>query len=317
MSGSNREKKDFEYDVCLSFAGEDRPYVKETADHLKERGIRVFYDEYERVELWGKDLYSHLADVYQNAARYCVLFVSKNYAQKLWTNHERKNAQARAFSENREYILPARFDNTEIPGLPKTVGHINLRNTKPLELSVLIEQKIGPRQHINFFPPLPDRLYKRLMLENDDDKEIAYWDAHGFFSALKRMNGEERIVVFSVFLHSCPAELPDNVHIDIDLLRRLTKFTPAKIQRIMGGIRSLGFSCSIKNSCHHEDELGDSKMLYVEWHNMTEEGGNATIVASEMIQGAIVDYCDHCGKGALERLDFSQLSSSTTVQDDH
>ncbi len=109
MSESNRENNDFEYDVCLSFAGEDRPYVKETADHLKEKGIRVFYDEYKRVELWGKDLYSHLADVYQNAARYCVLFVSTNYAHKLWTNHERKNAQARAFLENREYILPVRF----------------------------------------------------------------------------------------------------------------------------------------------------------------------------------------------------------------
>ena len=265
MSESNRGKKDFEYDVCLSFAGEDRPYVKETADHLKNRGIRVFYDEYERVELWGKDLYSHLADVYQNAARYCVLFASKNYADKLWTNHERKNAQARAFSENREYILPVRFDDTELPGLPKTIGHINLRNTKPLELAELIEQKIGLRQHINFFPPLPDRLYERLMLENDDGKETVYWDAHNFFSALKRMNGEERAVVFSVFLHSCPAELPDNVHIDIDLLRRLTKFTPAKIRRIMGSIRSLGFSSSIKNGCHHENELGDSKMLYLEW----------------------------------------------------
>ena len=43
----------------------------------------------------GKDLYTHLDDVYQNAARYCVLFVSRDYARKVWTNHERESAQAR------------------------------------------------------------------------------------------------------------------------------------------------------------------------------------------------------------------------------
>ena len=31
--------------------------------------MRVFYDEYERAELWGKDLYSHLDEVYRRSAR--------------------------------------------------------------------------------------------------------------------------------------------------------------------------------------------------------------------------------------------------------
>src|SRR2546429_4350354 len=116
MTKSKVTSSDFEYDVCLSFAGEDRAYVKQVADKLTKEGVRVFYDEYERAELWGKDLYIHLDDVYQNAAKHCVLFASKNYARKLWASHERRSAQARAFRENQEYILPARFDDTEIPG---------------------------------------------------------------------------------------------------------------------------------------------------------------------------------------------------------
>jgi hypothetical protein len=66
--------------------------------------------------LWGKDLYEHLDWIYQKAARYCVLFASEAYANKVWTTHERRSAQARALQSNQEYVLPVRFDDTEIPG---------------------------------------------------------------------------------------------------------------------------------------------------------------------------------------------------------
>jgi hypothetical protein len=41
----------FDYDVALSFAGEDREYVNQVAGVLNELGIRVFYDKYEQVDL--------------------------------------------------------------------------------------------------------------------------------------------------------------------------------------------------------------------------------------------------------------------------
>jgi len=52
------------------------------------------------------------------------MFVSAAYAEKVWPTHERRSVQARALSEKSEYILPVRFDDTEIPGLPNTVGHL-------------------------------------------------------------------------------------------------------------------------------------------------------------------------------------------------
>jgi hypothetical protein len=57
MSQKPRSDEDFQYDVCLSFAGEDRAYVKQVADALNVKGVRVFYDKYETAELWGKELY--------------------------------------------------------------------------------------------------------------------------------------------------------------------------------------------------------------------------------------------------------------------
>ncbi|MFF1872982.1 PQQ-binding-like beta-propeller repeat protein [Kitasatospora herbaricolor] len=137
-----RTTRTHEYDVCLSFAGEQRPYVQAVADALIAAGIRCFYDNYEKASLWGKDLYVHLDYIYREAAQYCVIFSSVDYARKLWTSHERKSAQARAFSENSEYILPARFDDTSIPGVQPTTGHIDLRTTSPDEVAGLIIQKI-------------------------------------------------------------------------------------------------------------------------------------------------------------------------------
>ncbi len=58
-------------------------------------------------------------------------------------NHERKSAQARAFTENQEYILPAFFDEAiEVPGLLKTVGYISLRGRPPAEFAALIVEKL-------------------------------------------------------------------------------------------------------------------------------------------------------------------------------
>ena len=47
-----------------------------------------------------RDPNDHLIDVYQNKARFTIIFCSKHYAKKLWTNHERKAAQAKAFELN-------------------------------------------------------------------------------------------------------------------------------------------------------------------------------------------------------------------------
>ncbi len=133
----------FDYDVALSFAGEDRGFVDKIANHLRQNGVKVFYDKYFEVNLWGKDLYTYLGEVYSKKSRYCVLFISKHYNKKIWTNHEREFAQERAFREINEYILPVRIDNVEIPGLKSTVGFISASKHDSRQIADLIMLKIG------------------------------------------------------------------------------------------------------------------------------------------------------------------------------
>jgi len=131
-----------EYEVALSYAGEDRAYVEKVAKLLRRAGINVFYDRFEEVELWGKDLTDHLADIYARRSRWVVFFISAHYAEKAWPNHERKHALARAINDKLDNILPARFDDTELPGLASTVAYVDLRKTTPESLANMIIQKV-------------------------------------------------------------------------------------------------------------------------------------------------------------------------------
>lgn len=133
---------DFEYDIAVSFAGENRSTVDRFVKIVEESGLRVFYDDAETSVLWGKDLYTYLHDVYKNKARYCVMFISEYYAKKRWTNHERQSAQERAFNENKEYILPVRFDDTEIPGIRGTIGYQDLRKKTIDKIAKIAIEKI-------------------------------------------------------------------------------------------------------------------------------------------------------------------------------
>ncbi len=44
---------DYQYEVALSFAGEDRVFAETVAKGLRSNGLEVFYDEFYREKLWG------------------------------------------------------------------------------------------------------------------------------------------------------------------------------------------------------------------------------------------------------------------------
>ncbi len=131
------------YDIVFSFAGEDRTYVAKVARYLKTKGVKVFYDEFESADLWGKDLAEHFSMIYGQSARYCVMFISAAYVKKMWTRHERRNALSRAVEEHQDYILPARFDDTPVDGIRSSIAYISLEMLSPLHFAKQILKKLG------------------------------------------------------------------------------------------------------------------------------------------------------------------------------
>lgn len=131
-----------EFDVALSFAGEQRDYVRAVASELSKHGVKYFYDEDNAVTLWGKNLAEELQRIYMTASNVVVMFVSEDYARKSWPIHERQSAIARAINERGEYILPVRFDNTVLPGLDPSLSYLPLQNRSPETLAENIMAKL-------------------------------------------------------------------------------------------------------------------------------------------------------------------------------
>ena len=134
---------EWRWDVALSFASAQRDYVEQVAEVLKARGVRCFYDADEQIELWGKYLAEELSAIYGEQAAAVVVFVSAEYAARDWTRLERRAALNRAVRERREYVLPARFDDTPLPGLLSDMVAVDLRGRTPQQLAEMIIDKLA------------------------------------------------------------------------------------------------------------------------------------------------------------------------------
>lgn len=130
------------YDVALSFAGEQREYVEAVAKTLRKSGIRIFYDRFEEDRLWGRELISELDRVYRKESRYVVVFISAAYRDKKWARHEFRSILASAFEKREEFVLPVRFDDTDLDGLHPTIAYFDASTVKPTKLAASILNKL-------------------------------------------------------------------------------------------------------------------------------------------------------------------------------
>ena len=120
----NESIKFFKHDFALSFAGEDRPIAERIARLLRSYNADVFFDDFYKSDLVGKDLSDYFKKTYGNDTRFVVPFISENYPNKDWANFEFSIARDEAKSRKSEFILPVRLDETKVFGLSDTIGHI-------------------------------------------------------------------------------------------------------------------------------------------------------------------------------------------------
>ncbi len=132
----------YPWDVAVSFAGEDREVVERLKNILNNSGYTVFYDFDVQHQLWGIDLRAKLADVYANDAQYMLIFLSKHYPEKDWTNFEFEIGKDARSKRTATYLLPVVIDDVAVVGLSSNVGHIDLRRCSVEQLAASLIDKI-------------------------------------------------------------------------------------------------------------------------------------------------------------------------------
>lgn len=144
---------EFQYDIALSFAGEDREIAKKIHEKLSAMEIKVFYDEVYQAELWGKNLPDEFQQRYGPKTRFVLPLISRHYAVKDWTDFEFTIAREEARHRSQEFILPVRLDNTPLVGLKSGIAYLDLGRIGVDGVVATVLEKLDREEHVRARAP--------------------------------------------------------------------------------------------------------------------------------------------------------------------
>jgi hypothetical protein len=164
----------YKFDVAISYAVEQTSYVEKFAKCLNEISIRVFYAPDMQNHLWGTNLVEELQKVYMSQSRFCVVFLSKEYAEKAFTRHEFDSIinhyLIERLNSNDHFLLPIRFDSTKIPGLNPSLVYLNAADYSPSQLADFVHSKLNNLSTIEPSTISISELYKTIIHSIDNEK---------------------------------------------------------------------------------------------------------------------------------------------------
>lgn len=152
-------QKHYRFHFGISFAESSRRKARSIAHKLKDLGFEVFFDEYYKHEMIGKDGSIYLRNVYSHECRYCIVLISREYDKKDWTNLEREAIQSRELRGERNILIPVLIDQHKPDWLPATRIYHDLSSQPSLKglIEILSKldglEKIDPRSPRN--TPVP------------------------------------------------------------------------------------------------------------------------------------------------------------------
>lgn len=132
----------YEYDVALSFAGENRGIAEKIYNGLRRKKIKVFFDKIEEARLLGLDLDKEFRRIYGGKSRIVLVLISKFYPVKDWTRFEFEIIIDEANRRGKTYFIPCIIENTPIFGMPRTIGHIDLRKRTISDTVKMLVEKL-------------------------------------------------------------------------------------------------------------------------------------------------------------------------------
>ncbi len=132
------------YDVAVSFAGEQRGYVESTVSAARALGLRVFYDRDMAYRWWGRNFVLEQRRVYSGSALRFVPFISAEYLGRPYSRDEFSYAMLRSVTVGDDYVLPVLFGEVCVPAelLHPHIGYLRAEDHSPRQLALLIRAKV-------------------------------------------------------------------------------------------------------------------------------------------------------------------------------
>ena len=114
--GFREHSGDFEFDVAISFAGENRELAQFIADNLTTLDVPVFFDAMFEANYLGKAWSQQFKEIFANKSRFVVCILDEHHLKKIWPTFEREHFVPRIADEG---VIPIFLDETKFPGLPQ------------------------------------------------------------------------------------------------------------------------------------------------------------------------------------------------------
>lgn len=110
------------YDISISFAKNKRAEARRLANGLKEKGLFVFFDEFEEINLLGEDGIKYFYEVFLTS-KIIVVFFDEDYGSTYWTKIE-KNIIDDVKANKNKFLLVIDYTNN-FNFLSKNIFKIN------------------------------------------------------------------------------------------------------------------------------------------------------------------------------------------------
>jgi len=132
------------FDVALSFPGEDRQLVEKVAQGLESQigPNSYFYDSNYVSQLAQPSLDTLLQEIYRTRSKLIVVFLSANYQKKDWCGVEFKAIREIIKSRENKRIMFVRTDDGVVDGVFETDGYVDARKFTPMQISTFIVQRL-------------------------------------------------------------------------------------------------------------------------------------------------------------------------------
>ncbi|MEH2476181.1 hypothetical protein V1281_002649 [Nitrobacteraceae bacterium AZCC 2161] len=122
--GFREQNNDFEYEVALSFAGENRALAQHIAESLTQLDVPVFYDEMFETNYLGKAWSEQFKLVFGNKSRFVVCILDVHHSKKMWPIFEREVFTPRIADES---VIPILLDDTLFVGISQDIVGIRFK----------------------------------------------------------------------------------------------------------------------------------------------------------------------------------------------